>query len=230
MSIPLQLDEITLVPSELPPEITLGKKLTSTGHYSKIYEATVQGLTGYIAKKIPVYGIDQEDCPTNAQIVQNELLISKFMSDLGIGPQIYAMALIRNNGFLIMERFDGNLAELLLLYQDRKDISIDPILASIYKLITRMHSIGIVHRDLKPANILYKNDGSVVIADYGFAFRSNLSSLQEDDWTFYTEIVDLVNRIKRGERFLNVKEIGKAIKSFEPLTFVWKGNECPDWQ
>jgi serine/threonine protein kinase len=36
-----------------------------------------------------------------------------------------------------------------------------------------MHNKDILHRDIKPANMLYKNDGTVVIADFGLAKKTN---------------------------------------------------------
>lgn len=231
MSVPLYLDETTPVPTELSREITLGKKISSSGAHSKIYEASINGNPRYLAKVIPLDGIDRKDCPNDDLIVRNELLISQDMSVRGIGPTVRGIALNRYKGILVLDRYDGNLSELLLSYQDRKEIHLEPLIESVRKLITSMHEAGVVHRDLTPNNILYNSDGSIVLADYGLAIRSDLESVRDDDWKAYTALVTLVNRIKAGERFVNTRAIIRAfnVEGIEPLTFIWKGHTCSDW-
>lgn len=230
MSVNLYLDETTPVPNTLSPEIILRGKIPSTGVHSKIYDVTISGITGYIAKVIPITMNDRPNCPTNSLVVKNELLITQEMSTKGIGPKVHAIALTRNEGTIIMDRYEGNLAELLLLYQKNKNLSLDPILTTVRKLITNMHINGIIHRDLIPANILYKNDGTFVIADYGLAIRSNM--FREDDWKFYDSLISLIERIEKGEQFKSIKNINTTSfpEGVEPLTLIWKGNECQDWQ
>lgn len=230
MSIDLYLDETTPVPDTLPLGIILGKKLPSSGVHSKIYEATISGNTGYIGKVIPISINDRPNCPSDFLLVKSELIITQEMSNKGIGPKVHAIALTRTEGTIVMDRYEGNLAELLLLYQKNKNLSLDPILTTVRKLITNMHINGIIHRDLIPANILYRNDGTFVIADYGLAIRSNM--FREDDWKFYDSLVALIELIEKGEQFKSIKNINTASfpEGVEPLTLIWKGNECQDWQ
>lgn len=227
MSVDLYLDEVTLLPTALSREITLGKKLPSTGAHSKIYEAFINGKQGYLAKIIPLDGINREDCPSDELIVKNELIIAEEMGNLGVGPMVHAIALDRYKGIIVMDQYDGTLADILLSYQTKKEVPLDSIIETVRKLIIIMHDNGIVHRDLIPTNILYKNDGTFVISDYGLAIRSELI----DDWKFYNALVSLIDRIKNGEKFASVRDIIKGfdVEGLEPLTFIWKGNECYDW-
>jgi serine/threonine protein kinase len=42
-------------------------------------------------------------------------------------------------------------------------------LAQIGSALGAVHNTGILHRDLKPANIMFRDDGSVVLIDFGLA-------------------------------------------------------------
>ena len=41
--------------------------------------------------------------------------------------------------------------------------------------VSYLHSQGVVHRDLKPENILVDDDLKLVVSDFGFATRTNIS-------------------------------------------------------
>lgn len=228
MAVPLYLDDITSIPEELPPHIAIRERLSSSGQHSKLYIATIRGVTGYIAKLIPIDSDGPQGCYTYRQLVRNELLISQRMSDLGIGPKVHAIAITRYEGYIVMDQYQGNLGELIL--QTQTNLAIDHILITLQELIGQMHSEGIAHRDLIPTNVLYQGN-TIVIADYGLAIESNLESVREDDWEFFRAIVAVIHRIRAGERFRSVRALLQAASpNVEPLTFIWDGNECPDWQ
>ncbi len=44
------------------------------------------------------------------------------------------------------------------------------ILRSLLRCLSVAHRMGVVHRDLKPANVLMKEDGSLVLSDFGIAW------------------------------------------------------------
>jgi serine/threonine-protein kinase RIO1 len=45
------------------------------------------------------------------------------------------------------------------------------IVGSILSALTSVHAAGIIHRDLKPANVMFRDDGTVALVDFGSARR-----------------------------------------------------------
>ena len=76
------------------------------------------------------------------------------MSDLGLAPKVYGYGVCDqlypiHYGFLIMERMDSSVKDVIL----KRDLTKDD-LKVIFKVIDRMHNkCGIVHGDMKPSNI-----------------------------------------------------------------------------
>lgn len=47
-------------------------------------------------------------------------------------------------------------------------------LRKIASALTAVHEVGILHRDLKPGNVMFRDDGSLVLIDFGLAKRMRL--------------------------------------------------------
>jgi serine/threonine protein kinase len=45
------------------------------------------------------------------------------------------------------------------------------IVGSILAALTSVHYAGIIHRDLKPANVMFRDDGTIALVDFGSARR-----------------------------------------------------------
>ena len=45
------------------------------------------------------------------------------------------------------------------------------IVGSILAALTSVHAAGIIHRDLKPANVMFREDGTIALVDFGSARR-----------------------------------------------------------
>ncbi len=44
-------------------------------------------------------------------------------------------------------------------------------MGSILAALTSVHAAGIIHRDLKPANVMFRDDGTIALVDFGSARR-----------------------------------------------------------
>jgi serine/threonine protein kinase len=45
------------------------------------------------------------------------------------------------------------------------------VIGSILSALTSVHAAGIIHRDLKPANVMFRDDGTIALVDFGSARR-----------------------------------------------------------
>ena len=75
--------------------------------------------------------------------------------------------------YIQMEFIQGqSLAALLDSRTPLSDENIHRMLWELAHAVAEIHAVGIVHRDLRPANIMLREDGSVVIIDFGIASSS----------------------------------------------------------
>jgi DNA-binding NarL/FixJ family response regulator len=73
-------------------------------------------------------------------------------------------------GFIAMEFFGrGNLKQRIEHGISREDAI--NYLVHIARGLQAIHAVGIVHRDLKPANIMFRDDDSLALADFGISKR-----------------------------------------------------------
>ncbi|KAH8991889.1 kinase-like domain-containing protein [Lactarius hatsudake] len=69
-----------------------------------------------------------------------------------------------DNFYLISEYCISSLFEIQMLEADKKLAS-----AELACAIDHLHSLGIIHRDIKLENVMIKNDGHIVLGDFGLA-------------------------------------------------------------
>ena len=97
--------------------------------------------------------------------LQHQNLVTVF--DIGTHAGIYYLAAEYIPGGTLKERIDaGGLSTGEIL-----DIAVE-----VARGLDFAHGKGFVHRDVKPGNILFRNDGSVVLADFGIAKAMDSSS------------------------------------------------------
>jgi hypothetical protein len=76
-----------------------------------------------------------------------------------------------SHAYIVMEYFPaGDLRARVARERPAVDESLI-IVASILSALTSVHSAGIIHRDLKPANVMFREDGTIALVDFGSARR-----------------------------------------------------------
>ena len=81
----------------------------------------------------------------------------------------------RGGLFVVMEFIDGETLQAWLAAAPRPwPVIVETFLAA-GRGLAAAHAIGLVHRDFKPGNVLLGSDGSVRVADFGLAHRSDES-------------------------------------------------------
>jgi serine/threonine protein kinase len=85
--------------------------------------------------------------------------------------KVYEHGFTDSHAYIVMEYFPaGDLRARVA----RERPSVEEamiIVASILSALTSVHSAGIIHRDLKPANVMFRDDGTIALVDFGSARR-----------------------------------------------------------
>jgi eukaryotic-like serine/threonine-protein kinase len=87
--------------------------------------------------------------------------------------RIFDLGVADDHAYIAMEFLGaGSLAE-------RLNAALEPALALSYtrdvgSALTAIHGAGILHRDLKPANIMFRDDGTLALIDFGLAKQMRL--------------------------------------------------------
>lgn len=146
------------------PGYTLIKKINSGG-MATVYLATQHSVGRTVALKIMKPSLDKD--PEFHQRFQREATIIGQLSHPNIIP-IYDIGRHEEFNYISMEFLPkGSLDEKIT-----QGIAIEialKITLGIAAALEHAHSKGYVHRDIKPENILFREDGSPVLTDFGIA-------------------------------------------------------------
>jgi len=157
--------------SQLPtvPGYRLSKTL-GVGGMATVYLAMQESLEREVAIKVllPQLADNEEFCQRFlkegriAASLQHNHLLTVF--DIGAKGNVYYMA----TEYLP----DGSLKERIDKGPLKPELAVK-ILGQLAEGLGFLHSKGFVHRDIKPANILFRRNGSAVLADFGIAKAVN---------------------------------------------------------
>ena len=146
------------------PGYTLIKKINSGG-MATVYLATQHSVGRTVALKIMKPSLDQD--PQFHQRFQREATIIGQLSHPNIIP-IYDIGRHEKFNYISMEFLSkGSLDEKI-----KRGITTNvalKITLAIAAALEHAHSKGYVHRDIKPENILFREDESPVLTDFGIA-------------------------------------------------------------
>ena len=142
-----------------------GLQKIGEGGMANVYRASHLGLDREVALKVlnPGSGADDDFVE---RFLREARIVAKFTHPNII--QIYDVNQVNGITYLAMEYVPGG--EL----SDRIDAgySLDQsisILSQVLSALQSAHDKGFIHRDIKPANILFRDDDSIVLTDFGIA-------------------------------------------------------------
>ncbi|MBR8840407.1 MAG: GUN4 domain-containing protein [Stigonema ocellatum SAG 48.90 = DSM 106950] len=85
-------------------------------------------------------------------------------------PELLAYFIQDNQQYLVQEFIDGqNLADEIKQNGAFNEDQIIALLNSLLPVLQFVHSKQVIHRDIKPENIIRRNDGELVLVDFGAA-------------------------------------------------------------
>jgi DNA-binding NarL/FixJ family response regulator len=89
--------------------------------------------------------------------------------------RIYSLGIADDHAYIAMEYCSrGSLKRRIKtgMYADRAE----EIMRQIADALGALHEVGILHRDLKPTNVLFRDDDSVALIDFGLAKQTQLTA------------------------------------------------------
>lgn len=146
------------------PGYTLIKKINSGG-MATVYLATQHSVGRTVALKIMKPSLDQD--PEFHQRFQREATIIGQLSHPNIIP-IYDIGRHEKFNYISMEFLSKGSLDEKITNGIATDIALK-ITLGIAAALEHAHSKGYVHRDIKPENILFREDDSPVLTDFGIA-------------------------------------------------------------
>jgi len=139
-------------------------KLLGEGGSSKVYLANDESTGDKVALK--VLNIDPRDSTTLHRFIQ-EFTIFATERHPSIA-RLIERSFTSEFAYLTMEYFPGgDLSERIA--EDYSAIDAVAVVTAIAEGLSVAHARGIIHRDIKPRNIMFREDGSLAITDFGIA-------------------------------------------------------------
>jgi serine/threonine protein kinase len=83
--------------------------------------------------------------------------------------KVYEHGFSETHAYIVMEYFPaGDLRARIARDRPAPEESLI-IIGSILSALVSVHAAGIIHRDLKPANVMFRDDGTIALVDFGSA-------------------------------------------------------------
>jgi DNA-binding response OmpR family regulator len=138
---------------------------------SSVYLAETEGTGEKIAFKVLRHVPDAGGSRLFDRFLQEYEVIARVRHPNVV--RIFDLGVADDHAYIAMEFLGaGSLAE-------RLNAALEPALALRYardvgSALTAIHDAGILHRDLKPANIMFREDGTLALIDFGLAKQMRL--------------------------------------------------------
>ncbi len=135
------------------------------GGTAKVYVALQNSLDRKVALKIMLAALSIEEEHTDRFIKEGRVIAKLSHPNI---VTIYDVGVFEEHHYIAMEHLPcGSLREKL-----HKKLDLEwsiKVVQQIASALTFAHENGFIHRDIKPENILFRNDNTAVLSDFGIA-------------------------------------------------------------
>ena len=140
------------------------------GGMASVYLALQESLDRSVVLKI----LDISGPTANESLIERFLVEGRIVATLN-HPNIitiYDIGIANDSLFISMEYIKGGDLKARMELPITPDTALD-YLAKIGSGLATAHRMGVVHRDIKPANIMFKDDDTPLITDFGIAKQTD---------------------------------------------------------
>ncbi|SDU13019.1 Serine/threonine protein kinase [Pseudomonas pohangensis] len=141
------------------------------GGMAEVYLATQQSLQRKVAVKVL---LDSGDQDFNTRFIQEGHIVASLHNPSII--TIFDINRLADGRYYMAMEFvpGGDLAQHKgEVFEPQRALA---IVRQIAGALAVVHAKGLIHRDIKPANILFRNDGTAVLTDFGIAKDTQIDS------------------------------------------------------
>ena len=140
------------------------------GATSYVYRAIQDSLNRPVALKVMMPGLAQDEQFSTRFLKEGQMVASLAHPNI---VKIYDIGIKDHQHYMAMELLDqGSLKDRLQARQLDYD-EIFTVLRGVTEALNHAHQRGVLHRDVKPANILFRDNGTPVLSDFGIAKALN---------------------------------------------------------
>lgn len=167
----------SLVPGAIVDGFRVGTMLHAGG-MANLWEVEREDIKTPLLMKVPIQ--DSSD-PLTIVGFEMEQMILPLLQGNHV-PKVFAMGEFAAQSYIVMERITGG---SLLPKLDEMPLPVEEIVAIGIKLaeaLDDIHRQHVIHFDIKPSNVMLREDGEVVLIDFGLARHDKLPDLLAEEF------------------------------------------------
>ena len=149
------------------PGYTVEKKIGS-GAMATVYLAIQNTLERRVALKIMSSSLQEDDTFQKRFLKEGKIIAQLTHPNI---VTIYDIGVVDSHNYMAMEYVDGGmtLSDKIIPHYGMPPEQAIRVLIQVASALGYAHKRNFVHRDVKPANILFRQDGTAVLSDFGIA-------------------------------------------------------------
>lgn len=142
------------------------ERLIASGGTADVYLAVQEPSGRRVALKV-LMSSHQLDSSFTDRFLKEARLIASLQHPNII--TIYDVGVDKGQHYIAMELVEGGDLDRQIQGKAFNPLRALAVLRDVAACLQFVHERGIIHRDVKPANVLFRNDGSLVLTDFGIA-------------------------------------------------------------